>query len=543
MAVARLDHVVLLCPKSELQTLLVRLSEFGQYHPLEKDGLVQSIELLILSSKAQGIYSDASHLLPENYLSETVSSGTGIITFDSKDPEHLIQLLSSELINLQSNVAKSDPSSRRNIYRKIEAIREAALSTFNNLRRVRFSFESKRTYILEGYIPTKEANRFAELLGEFLISYEPVGKDEANEPYVPTLFSNRRGISLFENVTLVKGFPRYNEIDPTPVTAVVFPLFFGIMFSDLGQGIVLFLFGYLLARMFRGNYNYWGKLLMVLGSASAVIGLLRGLFFGFEFESPLRLFGSSHFPAVLAGGFSIASVIVWLEVSIIVGTFHLVTGYWMSLLNRLRSNDYAEAFLSGLPTILLYSSAVPLTLALAGTNLEFGSLLTNRTPTPFFNELFGVNLPVYLVTEVSLPIFLVSLCVLVIGRAVISYETNRGRLRMLRSVAMGLLDGLVKPFEFFMNTISYLRLGILLVLGTILATLSNEALGLGLIGIFAAVIGNIAVMAIEALMVYIQDLRLHAYEWLSNFYSGSGIPFEAITSKGLNFSIRWKTNP
>ena len=113
---------------------------------------------------------------------------------------------------------------------------------------------------MEGYIPTKEANRFAILLREFLISYEPVGEEEANEPYVPTLFSNRRGISLFENVTLVKGFPRYNEIDPTPVTAVVFPLFFGIMFSDLGQGIVLFLFGYVLTRMFRGNYNYWGKL-------------------------------------------------------------------------------------------------------------------------------------------------------------------------------------------------------------------------------------------------------------------------------------------
>ena len=107
-------------------------------------------------------------------------------------------------------------------------------------------------------------------------------------------------------------------------------------------------------------------------------------------------------------------------------------------------------------------------------------------------------------------------------------------------MALGFLDGLVKPFEFFTNTVSYLRLGILLVLGTILVTLSTEALRMGILGIVAGVLGNVAVMAIEAVMVYIQDLRLHVYEWLSNFYSGSGTPFEPLTSSGLSFTVHWE---
>ena len=418
--------MVLLCPKSELQNLLSKLNEFGRFHPLEKDGMIQGIELLMLSSKAQGIYSDALHLLPANFSVESVPSGSEKVAFNSKSPEELIETLSTELKDLQSQVSVIAPDSRSELYYKVNAIREAALETFNSLRRVRYSFETKRSLLIEGFVSFNDLERFRIDLRKFLLSFEPVGKREASEPYVPTLFSNRFGISLFENITLVKGFPRYNEIDPTPITAIVFPLFFGIMFSDLGQGIVLFFFGYLLRRMFRGNYNYWGKLLMVLGSASAVIGLFRGLFFGFVFESPLQLLGTSFFPTVLAGGFSIASVFVWLEVSIVVGTFHLVTGYWMSFLNRVHSRDYAEAFLSGLPTILLYSSAVPLTLALAGTGLRTGDLLTDTTPTPFFHELLGVNLPVSLVAGVTLPTFAASIALVIVGRAVIAFKMDRG---------------------------------------------------------------------------------------------------------------------
>ena len=537
LAIARLSHVALVCPRNETQKLLTKLCEFGEYHPLDRDGLVQDIEVLILSSKAQGIYADATHLLPPDYTADTVPSSSKPVTFEAKDPSSLLDLLAKKLESLGVQFANSDVDAKKLLTYDLEAIRETALALFNDLSRMRFSFEDKRFVILEGFIPTKKVESFRNVTKDFLISSEPVDKDEAKKEEVPSMFSNPRSVSLFENVTLLSGFPKYNEIDPTPVTAVVFPLFFGIMFSDLGHGIVLLLFGYALTRWFKGSYNYWGRLIMVLGSASIVLGFIRGSFFGYQFSSPLRLL--IPLPSVLNGGFSIASVSFWIEFSIILGTFHLSTGYALSLLNSIHSREYARAFLSGLPTLFLYGSGVPLMLAVIGAGLHIENILSISNPTPFFNELLGIKVPISQIADISLPVFLFSIVMLVVGRMIIDFRSDQSRWRIEKSIVLGLVEGLVKPFEFFVNTLSYVRLGILLILGTILVTLSIGVISLGFIGIIAAIFANIAIMSIEGFMVYIQDLRLHVYEWFSNFFSGSGTPFEPMVSKGLSFSVHW----
>jgi len=513
------------------------LCEFGDFHPLERDNLVQDIDVLILSSRAVGIYADATHILPPDYASSTVSSRSKPITFEAKNPSLLIELLARQLESLEALFANASEDAKKLLAYDLEAVRQAALALFNNLRRLRFSYEDKRFVILEGFVPTKEIELFRKTTYDFLISSEPVDEEEAKKEDVPTMFSNPRSVSLFENVTLLSGFPKYNEIDPTPVIAFVFPLFFGIMFSDLGHGIVLVLFGYALTRWFRGSYNYWGQLIMILGSASIVVGFIRGSFFGYQFTSPLGLL--IPLPAVLNGGFSIASVSFWIEISIILGTFHLSTGYSLSLLNSIRSREYAKAFLSGLPTLVLYGSAVPLMLAVIGGGLDVQNLFSMNDPTPFFKELLGIIVPISLVVIISLPVFLSSIVILVVGRAIISFRNDQSRWRLEKSIGAGLVEGLVKSFEFFVNTLSYVRLGILLILGSLLVSFSISALSFGVIGIIAAFFLNIAVMAIEGFMVYIQDLRLHVYEWFSNFYSGEGIPFEPLISKGLSFAIHW----
>lgn len=518
--------------------MLAKLFEFGEFHPLDREGLVQDIGVLILSSKAQGVYADAAHLLPPDYSPSAISSATKVETFKANDPAILVNELSKELASFQNDTQKSDEKERKkeSVY-AVEAIREAAFATFEGLSRIRFSYDDRRAVLLEGYVPSTQIEGFKNLLKKYLLYDEPVGKKEAETQNVPSLLSERRGVSLFENITLMRGFPKYNEIDPTPITAFVFPLFFGIMFCDMGHGIVLFLFGYALWRLFRGNYNYWGRVLMVLGSSSIVTGFIRGAFFGYDFGSPVGYL--VHFPVIFEEGFTLSAVPFWLEVSIILGTFHLSSAYFLFLLNRWHSKEYSEALLSGVSTLVLYGSAVPLTLALIGAGLDFTQIFSNSSPTPFFQQLLGVNIPVSLVASISLPVFLVALIVLVIGKIYLDIKSDTGRWMLAKSIGTGLLEGLVKPFEFFTNTISYLRLGILAILGMILTSLAMGALDLGVVGILFAILANIGIMTIEAFMVYIQDLRLQVYEWLSGFYSGTGTAFEPLTSKGLIFSVKW----
>ena len=79
---------------------------------------------------------------------------------------------------------------------------------------------------------------------------------------------------------------------------------------------------------------------------------------------------------------------------------------------------------------------------------------------------------------------------------------------------------------------SYVRLGVLLITTYVLGSLVAGVLAFGILGGLLAAFLNILVIAMEGLIVYIQDMRLHLYEWLSKFYIGTGIPFRPIKSGG-----------
>ena len=60
------------------------------------------------------------------------------------------------------------------------------------------------------------------------------------------------------------------------------------------------------------------------------------------------------------------------------------------------------------------------------------------------------------------------------------------------------------------------------------------------VGIVVAILGNLGVMMIEGLLVYIQALRLHLYEWFTKFYDGAGVPFKKLVPEMLYTSILWE---
>jgi len=109
----------------------------------------------------------------------------------------------------------------------------------------------------------------------------------------------------------------------------------------------------------------------------------------------------------------------------------------------------------------------------------------------------------------------------VFGRAIASLRTHEFR-AMLNQ---GLTDVMFRPIEFLTNTISYSRLGIFLVMHSALMGLVNGAWSYGLSGLPLIILGNIFVMALEGFLVYIQDLRLHMYEWFTKFHEGGAVPF------------------
>ncbi len=534
MAIAKLCRVVLASPKSDSGVLLAKLCEFSFFHPSDREGLVEDPQLLFLVSRIHLVYSEANELLAEQHLSIEKAHQT----FQARDLPSLADALTHEMLELKEELQTQELGEERKaeIYMRLFALRDAAQLSFNNVRRIRVFPGMKRTIVIEGFVPSDVLQPFRQKLHDYIISIEPVEKRLAREPYIPTLIINPKIISLFENITLVQGLPRYNEIDPTPIIALVFPLFFGIMLADLGRGLVLLTVGLFMASKMQ-KYGNWGRMLAILGSSSFVMGLFTGEAFGLRISTPFQLIVPLR--SALENPTSIESLLFLFEMAAVIGTFHIATAYAIAIINQIRSRNRIEALLGHLPTLLLYSSSIALFLALIGVQFRFQDVFTSLSPTPLFRGLLGIQIPTSLVAQISFPIFIASFLTMVHGRALAYFIMHNDRHIVVEALESGLLEGILKPIEFLANTISYIRLGALLILSIILGSLATRVLELGLLGIPIFVLVNLGLIAIEGLIVYVQDLRLHLYEWLSKFYFGLGIPFSPLVSRGGISEIRW----
>jgi vacuolar-type H+-ATPase subunit I/STV1 len=536
LAVARLVRVTLEAPREEVGVLLAKIIKFAAFHPSRKDGMVQDIGVLLLGSKAQAIYSQASDLLDKGGIKTAEGKRREIEKFQAHNVEELVGALQEYLDIIANNLSLfTEEKDRWGVTEVLLAIREASLMVFNDLQRM-FVFPLEGGKLrFEGFVPARSLESLKNSMGAYVVSMEPVETQGKDVAYIPTLMVNPRVVSLFESLTLQRGLPKYGEVDPTPILAFVFPFFFGVMFADVGHGIALLALGAYL--VYRTTYKTWGKLILVLSFSTTAFGLVRGAFFGVPFASPMERV--VVLPPALSAGFTLSSIPFLLEVAITIGAFHLASGYAIAFVNEERAGNYLGAFLDRLPTVVLYSFLVPFGFAVAGTGLNLGVLSTSAAPTPVFDDLLGVSVPIAEVARLCLPVIAATILLLVAGHPIRDYLSIRTWKGAVRGLGGGLLDAVAKPFEFFMNTISYVRLGVLLITTTLLGSLVAGVLSSGVLGVVVAAFLNIAVISLEGVIVYVQDMRLQLYEWLSRFYSGTGIPFMPLTSGGSHFKVDW----
>ncbi len=538
MAVARLARVTLEAPRPELGILLAKVIRFAEFHPSKREGMVQDIGLLLLASKAHEIYGRADEMLEMVGVRDTEEERKRreVEKFEAHDVEGLLDVLEDYLEIIEKNAPLfKDERDRWGATEVLLAIREASLMVFDDVGRILVYPPYDGRIRFEGFVPTSSLRSLRDLMGTYVTSVEPVESKGKDVAYVPTLLVNPRVVSAFESLTLMRGIPRYGEVDPTPVLAFVFPFFFGVMFADVGHGIALLALG--LYLVYRTTYGAWGSLVLTLSFSTALFGLVRGVFFGVPFTTPLG--EVVHIPPALAAGFTLSSIPLLLEVAIAVGAFHLASGYAIAFVNQERAGNYLDAFLDRLPTIVLYAFLIPLAFAVAGTGFDLGVLFSSSTPTPVFNDLLGLDVPVAETARVSLPVVTAALLVLIAGEPAREYLSTRSWRRAALGLGSGLFQAAAKPFEFFSNTISYIRLGVLLITTTLLGSLVADVLYAGVAGEVLAIFLNVAVISLEGVIVYVQDMRLQLYEWLSRFYSGTGTSFVPLVSGGSHFMAVW----
>jgi len=366
-----------------------------------------------------------------------------------------------------------------------------------------------RWVLLEGYVPTKlepklSSELFTILNGRVIMfAYEEHSSDK-----VPTTYSYPKYFKWFESITNLYGWPSYKEINPTPLLAFTFPIFFGLMFGDIGQGIIFAVLGFFIYK-YTKSYRKVGLLFAVCGVFGAVIG---GVAYGDTFGKSLAEFTgglitySGYFS--INGGTTIGNLF---RLSIYIGVAQMLVGMIFGMVDGIWQKKKAEILLVRVPKLLIYIDLVYMAIVIMLTKtINFGALTT----------------PILLLLP---PIF----ALLLADPLYLMYE--KGRKAGMSHLGESGIDVFETLLMYVSNTVSYLRIFALLaahvelmaafyLLGSIIAG-PNPTL-VGSVAVWAlAIAGNILVILLEGLIVFAQSLRLHFYEWFSKFYSGSGVRF------------------
>lgn len=466
----------------------------------------------------------------------------------------------SQLTARKKELDKKIEKTSKEMTPKILSLYEGAKFSRDVLDVLRRPGGSKHFAIIQGYIPTEMREKFQSLTQDWTsiveeenLSGDTTGMDDHNKHHTkkPSLFKNNRYFRAFEPITLTQGLPNSNEIDPTPIISFIFPILYGLMFGDAGQGAIIAILGAVFRIRAVGNLKKWGTLLMASGISAIIVGLIVGEAFGFHIvELPgAEILKSTGFIGILnAADFTQENVMIILTISVNIGILHLINAFILSIYKGLREGKRFEVMTQRIPVLIMYMSIISIMLAAVGANYQVLNLFSSQNPTPFFSNVAGDWVTVELVSKIGFPILLATMIIQIIS---VPLGVKRGAIKLHgplgEEMFMTVIEVmLIRLVEFFANTISYTRIGIMLLVHVALMSTTNGGvehfMAQGNIGpaIFMLLLGNVGVMLIEGLLVYIQALRLHLYEWFTKFYEGSGLSFRKIVPDMIYTTIVWK---
>src|SRR5919108_5107447 len=437
---------------------------------------------------------------------------------------------------------------------KILSLHEAARIAKDVLEITRKPGGTENFALIQGYIPDKMEEKFKKLTSDYVSIIEDAPFDQHAEAaqHLPTLLTNKSYTRTFEVITETQGLPRYNEIDPTPIIAFVWPLFYGLMFADLGHGLLLFGLGMLLRHRGNGSIRTWGTLLAASGAAASLAGLGTGEFFGFHIKQIAilaTLFAPlSNIVGVLnVSELSFVQVVKILKVSVAVGIVHLLLALFLRLHKDIQDGNKLHIFLHDIPIIIQFLAIVALILAAIGSGYDIIGMFgvsghIHKEPVPWLTFLFGKWVTVDLVAKAMPPVLFGTVGIMIYGgmkeqklAGKHGQEEGGGFMGVVIEVI------LVRIVEVLSNVISYTRIGIMLLVHAALLVTVNQSFAHG--GGYAVLIGgNIGIMLIEGLIVYIQTIRLHLYEWFPKWYAGEGTEFKKIVPRMLYSNFIWNNS-
>lgn len=385
---------------------------------------------------------------------------------------------------------------------------------------------SPHTFVMTGYVTKKDAEKLAQLLfGQYDAQVE---LEDAQGDDVPVVLSNSKFTEPVEGVVASYSPPNRKELDPTGVMAIFYYIFFGLMFSDAGYGLVMALACGIAISVFKNMETGLKKSLKMFfwcGVSTFIWGLLFGSFFGDAVSVISKTFFGVDAPAIPG-----LSVPIWfnptegagptklLMFSFLLGIIHLFAGLILQAVNYIRSGKVLYAIYDDLSWMLLVGGAA---LALLSTEM--------------LASMAGFMLPSVWLTVGGI--------MALVGAVLILFFSARNKNPFKRFIKGAY--NLYGVTGYLSDILSYSRLLALGLATGVVAQVFNQLgamFGGGLIGAIGFtivfVVGHTLNIGINALGAYVHTNRLQFVEFFGKFYEGGGREFKPYSVKTKYFNIK-----
>ena len=391
-------------------------------------------------------------------------------------------------------------SERREIERRVERFggnRETLLEASDRaailLRREEAKsrlIETDKVFLLEGWLPADRCTALEKALEPFTCAVETREPAEDEYPQVPVQLRNNKLTRPLNMVTEMYSLPAYGTLDPNPLMAPFFILFYGIMMADMGYGILMMIASVIIGKKYRpkGTSGELFSLLGLCGLSTFIMGAMTGGFFG-DFLTQLVAIVSPGTVFALPKLFDPLDDLTMILIgSMALGLVQIITGMAISLIEKCKRKKFLDAFFEEITWWIVF-----LGIALA--------VLKKGTAVLYLG------------------------CALVLLGPIVQGK-GWGKLTGVFGSIYNHVTG------YFGDILSYTRLMALMLAGSVIAQVFNMLAAMPgnvIAFLIISMLGNAMNFGLNLLGCYVHDLRLQCLEFFNKFYVDGGKPFRPMT--------------
>ncbi len=349
---------------------------------------------------------------------------------------------------------------------------------------------SEKTFCLGGWVPCEDVGKLEALLSGFCCAWELTDPAPEEYPDVPVKLKNNKLTWPLNMVTEMYSLPAYDGVDPNPLMAPFFILFYGIMMADMGYGLLMILASIIITKKSRpkGTSGQMFGLMFSCGISTFLMGALTGGFFGDFLPQLVGIIDpDTTFKALPSLFTPLDDTITILIGAMALGFAQIVTGMAISFVEKIKKGQIMDAIWEELTWWIVFAGIA--CMALGVTNI----------------------------------VLYVGLAMVVVGSG--WSAKGFGKVTAIFGSVYNHVTG------YFGDILSYSRLMTLMLAGSVIASVFNT---LGAIPgnvvffLLVSVAGNGLNFALNLLSCYVHDLRLQCLEYFGKFYQDGGKPFEPL---------------